>query len=87
MKKIRVKQPKLPAIERMLKDHKSSCKMHEYSLMESRTCTCGRDEAMGLYVEIKAFLRRIDDWLEDNDSLESNSAAHGELDVLLERMK
>lgn len=87
MKKTRVKAKKLPPIEKMLKDHKPFCKMNEYSLLEERSCTCGRDAARDLYEEIKAFLKRVDDWLENNNEIFSNSVAHSELDILLEKMK
>jgi len=39
------------------------------------------------FVEVMKFLRRLKKWLEDHDSLASNSAAHAELDQLLEKMK
>lgn len=84
--KTRPKKKKLNPIEKRLKDHDGFCRIHNYSLLNERFCTCGRDEAEGIYNEILAFLKKLDTWLEDNDSLASNSFAHSELDVLIEKL-
>jgi hypothetical protein len=74
-------------VDKMLKNHLPLCKMHEWSLMEKRFCSCGRDEALRTWDGVKVFLKRLDDYLENHDSVASNSLAHADLDELMERLK
>lgn len=73
-------------IKKMLRTHKEYCKINEYSLLEDRSCTCGRDAALQLYEDIEALLLKVDEWLEDQDSYSSKSSAHVELDSIIARL-
>lgn len=85
MKRTKAIKEKNP-IKKMLRVHKEYCKMNEYSLMDERNCTCGRDAAQILYSDIEDFLLMLDAWLEENDSVASNSVAHNNLDHLIARL-
>lgn len=73
-------------IKKMLRVHKEYCKVNEYSLMDERHCTCGRDAALQLYEDIEGFLLKLDEWLEENDSVSYNSRSHVDLDDLIARL-
>lgn len=45
-----------------------------------------KDYAEQTFQEVVDFLVRLDEWLEENDSLASNSSAHVELDRILENL-
>lgn len=81
---------KTKGLDKLLKSHKDHCKMLEFSLQGKRYCSCGRDAALQeieVYREAEQFLRKLDEYLEEHDSVSSNSFAHAELDKLLEKMK
>lgn len=63
MKRVKAIKEKNP-IKKMLRVHKDYCKMNEYSLMEHRDCTCGRDAALQLYEDIEEFLLDLDTQIE-----------------------
>ena len=80
---------KTPNLDKVLKNHFQHCKMHQYSLMKDRRCTCGveggRKEKEVFDLAIK-WAERAYEWFEDHDTISVNSIAYKELEEIAEKL-
>lgn len=73
-------------IKKMLRVHKECCKMNEYSLVEDRRCTCGRDAALQLYEDMVNYLLVLGEHIEEIDPPSPKSIGHESLENLIARL-